>query len=86
LAEYAVYKEFPIIPCDLCGSQDGLQRQVIKTMLKEWERQHPGRIENIFAAICNVSPSQLADRKLFNFLNLYIEREEDTSRIRLVNE
>ena len=74
LAEYAAYKQFPIIPCDLCGSQDGLQRQVIKRMLAEWQKEHPGRIENIFSAIANVSPSQLADRSLFDFESLEIER------------
>lgn len=78
LAEYAVHKQFPIIPCDLCGSQDGLQRQVTKRMLAEWQKSHPGRIENIFSAICNVSPSQLADRKLFDFTNLEIERPVKT--------
>ena len=78
LAEYAVHKQFPIIPCDLCGSQDGLQRQVTKRMLAEWKKEHPGRIENIFAAICNVSPSQLADRNLFDFKNLEIDRPERT--------
>ena len=86
LAAYAEDKAFPIIPCDLCGSQDGLQRQVIKAMLQEWERAHPGRIENIFAAIANISPSQLADRNLFDFLNLKIEREDCSSRIRAVNQ
>lgn len=75
LEEYAVYKRFPIIPCNLCGSQDNLQRQVIKQMLHDWERQQPGRVETIFAAIGNVSPSQLADPKLFDFANLRIERD-----------
>ncbi len=78
LAEYAQHKQFPIIPCDLCGSQDGLQRQVIKRMLAEWQKEHPGRVENIFSAICNVSPSQLADRNLFDFENLEIQRPEKT--------
>lgn len=86
LAAFAELKEFPIIPCDLCGSQDGLQRQVIKSMLREWEREHPGRIENIFSAIANVSPSQLADRNLFDFLNLEIKREDRSSRIKAVNQ
>jgi len=86
LIAYAAHKEFPIIPCDLCGSQDGLQRQVIKSMLQNWEREHPGRIESIFAAIANLSPSQLADRNLFDFLNLQIEREDKSSRIRVVNQ
>lgn len=75
LAAYAQYKAFPIIPCNLCGSQDNLQRQLIKKMLHEWERQHPGRIDSIFAAIGNVAPSQLADPMLFDFLNLRSERE-----------
>ena len=67
LAAYAQYKAFPIIPCNLCGSQENLQRQVIKKMLTEWERQHPGRTETIFSAIKNVAPSQLADTQLFDF-------------------
>ena len=74
LIDYANYKAFPVIPCDLCGSQDGLQRQVIKQMLQEWDRQFPGRIESIFKAITNVSPSQLGDINLFEFLNLTIDR------------
>lgn len=79
LQEYAIHKQFPIIPCDLCGSQDGLQRQVTKRMLTEWESEHPGRIENIFAAIQNVSPSQLADTNLFDFQNLQIDRAQPTA-------
>ena len=75
LIAYADHKQFPIIPCDLCGSQDGLQRQVIKNMLHEWERQHPGRTETIFSALSNVSPSQLADVNLFDFANLQIDRQ-----------
>jgi tRNA 2-thiocytidine biosynthesis protein TtcA len=70
LARYAEEKAFPIIPCNLCGSQDNLQRVAIKAMLKEWERQYPGRTETIFKAIGNVSPSQLADRELFDFIAL----------------
>jgi len=72
---YAQAMEFPIIPCNLCGSQDGLQRQVIKEMLQGWEKQYPGRLESIFTAVKNVSPSQLADNNLFDFKNLKIERE-----------
>jgi tRNA 2-thiocytidine biosynthesis protein TtcA len=68
-------KKFPIIPCNLCGSQDGLQRQVVKDMLQVWERQHPGRMDTIFKAIKNVSPSQLADTDLFGFTALQLERE-----------
>lgn len=85
LAEYALHKEFPIIPCDLCGSQDGLQRQVTKRMLAEWQQQYPGRIDSIFAAISNVSPSQLADRNLFDFEHLEIDRPTQTQeRIKAV--
>jgi tRNA 2-thiocytidine biosynthesis protein TtcA len=75
LQALAELKEFPIIPCNLCGSQDGLQRQVVKEMLQIWERQHPGRMDTIFKAIKNVSPSQLADTDLFGFTGLQLERE-----------
>ena len=61
---------FPIIPCDLCGSQEGLQRQQIKAMLDEWERRHPGRRSVMFKAIRNVNPSHLADGQLFDFIGL----------------
>jgi tRNA 2-thiocytidine biosynthesis protein TtcA len=75
LQALAELKEFPIIPCNLCGSQDGLQRQVVKEMLQVWERQHPGRMDTIFKAIKNVSPSQLADTDLFGFTGLQLERK-----------
>ncbi len=67
LAEYAAQRQFPIIPCNLCGSQDNLQRKAVRRMLDEWERQQPGRSENIFRALGHVSPSHLADRALFDF-------------------
>jgi tRNA 2-thiocytidine biosynthesis protein TtcA len=70
IARYAELRQFPLIPCNLCGSQENLQRQAIKAMLAQWQRQYPGRIENIFRALANVSPSQLADRELFDFINL----------------
>jgi tRNA 2-thiocytidine biosynthesis protein TtcA len=70
IARYAEVQQFPVIPCNLCGSQPNLQRQAIKEMLSVWKKRHPGRIENIFRAIANVSPSQLADRELFDFVNL----------------
>ncbi len=70
IANYAEWKGFPIIPCDLCGTQQNLQRQEIKAMLESWERRHPGRIETIFRAIGNVAPSQLADTALFPFREL----------------
>ena len=74
LQRYAEYKAFPIIPCNLCGSQDNLQRQAIKSMLNDWHKQFPGRIESIFSAISNVAPSQLADSDLFDFKALNIDR------------
>ncbi len=79
LQSLAELKEFPIIPCNLCGSQDGLQRQVVKEMLQTWERQHPGRMDTIFKAIKNVSPSQLADTDLFGFSGLQLDREVATT-------
>lgn len=70
IERYAAFKHFPIIPCNLCGSQENLQRQAMKTMLKTWDRQFPGRLETIFTSLQNVAPSQLADRDLFDFVNL----------------
>ena len=72
---YAKLMNFPIIPCDLCGSQNHLQRQSIKSMLRQWDKKNPGRIESIFRSITNVSLSQLADVGLFPFRDLNIERE-----------
>jgi len=72
LEAYAEYREFPIIPCNLCGSQENLQRKVIKKMLADWECQYPGRNEAIFSAIKNVAPSQLADGALFDFQSLML--------------
>ncbi|GMM87095.1 tRNA 2-thiocytidine(32) synthetase TtcA [Vibrio fortis] len=74
LIKYAEHKEFPIIPCNLCGSQENLQRQSIKAMLIDWDKKTPGRVEKIFKSIQNVSPSQLADRELFDFVNLPLDR------------
>ncbi|HWU53620.1 MAG TPA: tRNA 2-thiocytidine(32) synthetase TtcA [Tahibacter sp.] len=70
IADYAQARAFPIMPCNLCGSQENLQRKAIKAMLNDWERKFPGRVENVFRAIGDVSPSQLADRKLFDFAAL----------------
>ncbi len=70
LAAFAQMKAFPIIPCTLCGSQDNLQRQVVRGMLIEWEKRHPGRIESILRALSDVRPSHLLDRKLFDFAGL----------------
>lgn len=70
LARYAALRDFPIIPCNLCGSQPNLQRQQVKQMLADWERQQPGRTNLIFGALQNVAPSQLADSALFDFASL----------------
>ena len=70
IAEYAQLRGFPIIPCNLCGSQEQLQRKQVRRMLDEWEKSNPGRIENIFGALQNVAPSQLADAQLFDFAGL----------------
>jgi tRNA 2-thiocytidine biosynthesis protein TtcA len=86
LRALAELREFPIIPCNLCGSQDGLQRQVVKDMLHTWERQNPGRIDNIFNAIKNVSPSQLADTDLFEFINLQIDRRDKQIAVNTVDQ
>lgn len=71
---YAGEKQFPIIPCTLCGSQENLQRKQIKAMLQEW-RQYPGRVENIFRSIRNIAPSQLADSSLFDFNKFSLRNE-----------
>jgi hypothetical protein len=70
IEKYAEAKQFPIIPCNLCGSQPNLQRQVIKEMLQTWDRQYPGRIETMFSALQNVAPSHLCDPNLFDFKNI----------------
>ena len=79
IAAYAELKAFPIIPCNLCGSQENLQRQAVKQMLQQWDQDFPGRTESIFTAMCNVSPSQLADRDLFNFTDLQLDRSGSSS-------
>lgn len=76
ISKYAEMMAFPIIPCNLCGSQDNLQRQAIKSMLGEWEKQYPGRIESIFRSIANISPSQMADSRLFPFSELRVDRAQ----------
>ncbi|GIU26358.1 tRNA 2-thiocytidine(32) synthetase TtcA [Shewanella schlegeliana] len=70
IAEYAGLKNFPIIPCNLCGSQENLKRAAVKDMLVQWDKQHPGRIETIFTAMQNTAPSQGVDREQFDFLSL----------------
>lgn len=74
IEQFAAYKDFPIIPCNLCGSQENLQRQNIKQMLQGWEKSDGSRIEKIFTAMQNIAPSQMADPALFNFADLTVDR------------
>jgi tRNA 2-thiocytidine biosynthesis protein TtcA len=74
LARYAELKAFPIIPCDLCGSQSDLKRRQVKAMLADWDRRFPGSNDSLFAALSNVAPSLLLDRRLFDFLALRTAR------------
>jgi tRNA 2-thiocytidine biosynthesis protein TtcA len=77
IASYARQMQFPIIPCNLCGSQENLQRQKVKDMLHAWEREQPGRVNNIFRAITNVEPSHLADTRLYDFKGLSQANADD---------
>ena len=70
LVRYAELRQFPVIPCDLCGSQDNLQRKQVKSMLAEWEKHHPGRMETIFRSLHNIVASHLADPRMFDFAGL----------------
>jgi len=70
ITRFSEFKQFPIIPCNLCGSQENLQRQAMKEMLTNWDKQFPGRVETIFVSLQNISLSQMADTKLFDFVNL----------------
>jgi tRNA 2-thiocytidine biosynthesis protein TtcA len=74
IVRFAELNEYPIIPCNLCGSQENLQRQNIKAMLTDWDKKTPGRIENLFKSFQNISPSQMADKQLFDFDTLTIDR------------
>ncbi len=75
LEEYAELREFPIIPCNLCGSQNKLQRQVVKNMLQDWDKKFPGRLETMFASLQRTSPSHLLDARQFDFANLKTQPE-----------
>jgi tRNA 2-thiocytidine biosynthesis protein TtcA len=79
IKKYAAAREFPIIPCNLCGSQENLQRQATKSMLLEIEKNHPKAINNMLKALTNVSPSQLADTDLYDFINLEDKVGDDSS-------
>jgi tRNA 2-thiocytidine biosynthesis protein TtcA len=75
LERYATDMSFPIIPCDLCGSQPNLQRQAMKQMLRDWEKQYPGRVENLFRSMHHIVPSHLMDGEAFDFQNLEISTQ-----------
>lgn len=77
IAKLAEINQYPIIPCNLCGSQENLQRKKMKGMITEWEKMNAGCIENVFNSLKNISPSQLADNKLFDFTDLQIDRSND---------
>ncbi|MCC2639411.1 MAG: tRNA 2-thiocytidine(32) synthetase TtcA [Moraxellaceae bacterium] len=89
IIEFAKLKGFPIIPCNLCGSQENLQRAAINQMLRDWDRQYPQRLESMFTALQNVAPSQLADRELFDFVSLKATpgagKSADDARLDVVN-
>ena len=70
IIEYARQQAFPIIPCNLCGSQEQLQRKQVRKMMEEWDTKYPGRVEHVFSAMQNIAPSQMADRSLFDFVGL----------------
>jgi tRNA 2-thiocytidine biosynthesis protein TtcA len=77
LTRWAEHRQFPIIPCTLCGSQENLQRKQIGNMIRDWQKKFPGRIENMFAALQNVVPSHLMDAQLHDFKNLQITGKPD---------
>ncbi|WP_250657998.1 tRNA 2-thiocytidine(32) synthetase TtcA [Alkalimarinus coralli] len=86
IARYANIKDFPIIPCNLCGSQENMQRKKIKAMFQDWDRQHPGRLENMFRAIQNVVPSHLADTSKYDFDNMtHAEPIEPFEKLDVIN-
>ena len=71
---YSEEQKFPIIPCNLCGSQDGLQRVIVKKMLAQWDKEFPGRVESIYNAMQNIHPSHMLDRNIFDFHSLVSEQ------------
>ncbi len=86
IEEFAKFKNYPVIPCNLCGTQENLQRQNIKNMLKQWEIDTPGRVQNIFNSMQNIAPSQMADRDLFDFESLKIDRSNTREEYEHANE
>jgi len=86
LERWAAHRQFPIIPCTLCGSQENLQRVQVKKMLREWDRQFPGRIDNMFTAMGNIVPSHMMDRNLYPFSTLQTTGVVDTQGDRAFDE
>ena len=76
IIKYSTVKNFPIIPCNLCGSQEGLQRQVIKKMIRDWETEYPDRTEIIFNSLKNISPTHLLDSSLTDFSTISSLKKE----------
>ena len=83
---FAQYRQYPIIPCNLCGTQENLQRQKIKAMLAQWEAETPGRVQQVFSSMQNIAPSQLADTQLFDFETLTIDRSAERDEYEHANE
>jgi len=81
IEQFSVLRQFPIIPCNLCGSQENLQRKKIKFMLQQWDKQQPGRVVNIFKSMSRISCSHLFDRDLFDFENLTVEKGEQLNEL-----
>ena len=86
LARYAELREFPIIPCNLCGSQENLKRQEVKTLLLDWNRRFPGSVDNIFAALSNILPEHLMDGRLFDFASLQTTSQGHAKRCSVITE
>ena len=86
LERWAAHRQFPIIPCNLCGSQDNLQRVQMKQMLRDWERQHPGRVDNMFKAMSHVVPSHMMDRALYPFTDIKATGEANPNGDRAFDE
>jgi len=85
IERYAMLAKMPIIPCNLCGSQDNLQRQVIKEMLQGWEKQHPGRLDSIFRGMSDIVPSHMLDAKLFDFQSLAQNPADPVQYVNVMN-
>lgn len=86
LAAYAAAEKFPIIPCNLCGSQKNLQRQVVKDMMREWDKKFPGRLETMFTALRNVQPSHLVDNVLYDFQGLRVDNKHMVSSAAVIDQ